>query len=161
MVELDRGQLTSWACPYDQYVERKQALLEAQERIELLNSVARQDMLNMSMAISGYAALLDEQLTTPRQKEYVAKIKRSARNIENQVKFTKEYLELGGNMPAWQNVPEALQRAIEASDLKDIHLEMEIDTLEVYADPLINRVFFILVDNISRHAKGATRILRG
>ena len=31
VVELDRGQLTSWACPYDQYVERKQALLEAQE----------------------------------------------------------------------------------------------------------------------------------
>ena len=31
IVELDRGQLTSWACPYDQYVERKQALLEAQE----------------------------------------------------------------------------------------------------------------------------------
>ena len=32
IVELDRGQLTSWACPYDQYVERKQALLEAQEQ---------------------------------------------------------------------------------------------------------------------------------
>jgi len=31
VVELDRGQLTSWGCPYDQYVERKQALLEAQE----------------------------------------------------------------------------------------------------------------------------------
>jgi ATP-binding cassette subfamily F protein uup len=31
VVELDRGQLTSWACTYDQYVERKQALLEAQE----------------------------------------------------------------------------------------------------------------------------------
>ncbi|MCX7008309.1 MAG: ATP-binding cassette domain-containing protein, partial [Kiritimatiellaeota bacterium] len=31
IVELDRGQLTSWACTYDQYVERKQALLEAQE----------------------------------------------------------------------------------------------------------------------------------
>jgi ATP-binding cassette subfamily F protein uup len=32
IVELDRGQLTSWACAYDQYVERKQALLEAQEQ---------------------------------------------------------------------------------------------------------------------------------
>ena len=32
IVELDRGQLTSWACPYDQYVERKQALLDAQEQ---------------------------------------------------------------------------------------------------------------------------------
>ncbi|TAN37703.1 MAG: ATP-binding cassette domain-containing protein [Verrucomicrobia bacterium] len=32
IVELDRGQLTSWACTYDQYVERKQALLEAQEQ---------------------------------------------------------------------------------------------------------------------------------
>ena len=31
IVELDRGQLTSWACSYDQYLERKQALLEAQE----------------------------------------------------------------------------------------------------------------------------------
>ncbi|MEI6795574.1 MAG: histidine kinase N-terminal 7TM domain-containing protein [Methanomassiliicoccales archaeon] len=134
------------------------ALMEAQERIELLNSVARQDMLNMSMAISGYAALLEEQLTTPRQKEYVAKIKRSARNIESQVKFTKEYLELGGNMPVWQNVPETLQRAAEASDLNDMRLELQITSLEVYADPLINRVLFILMDNVSRHAKGATYI---
>ena len=32
IVELDRGQLTSWDCPYDRYMERKQALLEAQDQ---------------------------------------------------------------------------------------------------------------------------------
>jgi signal transduction histidine kinase len=139
---------------------RKQelALAEAHDRIELLNSVARQDILNMSMAISGYASLLEEQVQTPKHKEYVAKIKRSARNIENQIKFTKEYLELGGNAPAWQSIPDMMQKAVEASDLKDLKLEMNIGQLEVYADPLLNRVFFILADNISRHAKSAKRI---
>jgi PAS domain S-box-containing protein len=134
------------------------ALAEAHDRIELLNSVARQDILNMSMAISGYASLLEEQVQSPKHKEYVAKIMRSARNIENQIKFTKEYLELGGNIPAWQSIPEMMQRAVEASDLKDLKLEMNIGQLEVYADPLLNRVFFILADNIARHAKGAKRI---
>ena len=32
IVELDRGQLTSWECTYDKYLERKQSLLEAEER---------------------------------------------------------------------------------------------------------------------------------
>jgi ATP-binding cassette subfamily F protein uup len=32
IVELDRGHLTSWDCSYDKYLERKQSLLEAEER---------------------------------------------------------------------------------------------------------------------------------
>jgi ABC transport system ATP-binding/permease protein len=32
IVELDRGQLTSWACDYDTYLERKVANLEAEEK---------------------------------------------------------------------------------------------------------------------------------
>jgi ATP-binding cassette subfamily F protein uup len=32
IVELDRGQLTSWACDYDTYLERKAADLEAEEK---------------------------------------------------------------------------------------------------------------------------------
>jgi ATP-binding cassette subfamily F protein uup len=32
IVELDRGQLTSWACDYDTYLERKAANLEAEEK---------------------------------------------------------------------------------------------------------------------------------
>ena len=30
IVELDRGRLANWDCPYDKYLERKQALLEAE-----------------------------------------------------------------------------------------------------------------------------------
>jgi PAS domain S-box-containing protein len=134
------------------------ALAAAHERIDLLNSVTRQDILNMSMAISGFAALLDEQVQGARQKEYVARIKRSALNIEGHVRFTKEYLELGGNMPSWQNVPELLRRAFEASDIKDLQLNVNLGRLEVFADPLISKVLFIIADNIARHAKGATRV---
>jgi len=32
IIELDRGQLTSWACDYDTYLERKGAALEAEEK---------------------------------------------------------------------------------------------------------------------------------
>ncbi len=32
IIELDRGQLTSWDCPYDQFLERKAAMLEAEEK---------------------------------------------------------------------------------------------------------------------------------
>jgi ATP-binding cassette subfamily F protein uup len=32
IVELDRGQMTSWTCGYDKFLERKQTLLEAEEK---------------------------------------------------------------------------------------------------------------------------------
>lgn len=32
IVELDRGQMTSWVCGYDKFLERKQVLLEAEEK---------------------------------------------------------------------------------------------------------------------------------
>lgn len=32
IIELDRGTVTSWACGYDAYLERKQAVLEAEEK---------------------------------------------------------------------------------------------------------------------------------
>jgi len=31
-VELDRGRLTSWACDYDTFLERRDAALEAEEK---------------------------------------------------------------------------------------------------------------------------------
>ncbi len=36
IVELDRGQLTSWSCDYETYLVRKQAVLEAEERNQAL-----------------------------------------------------------------------------------------------------------------------------
>jgi signal transduction histidine kinase len=44
-----------------------------------------------------------------------------------------------------------MKRAAEAFDLKDIHLQVEVGGMAVLADPLLEKVFYNLVENSLRH----------
>jgi signal transduction histidine kinase len=46
-------------------------------------------------------------------------------------------------------------------DFSSIHRTVHLDNLEIYADSLLERVFFTFADNVLRHAKTATQVTIG
>ncbi len=122
------------------------------KKLNLLSSITRHDILNQLLALKGYLELSGDILNEPMKlAEYIAKEQNIANTIEDQIQFTKDYQNLGVAAPAWQKVRESVEKAKQSLPLREIAVETDSPPLEVYADPLLMRVFYNLIDNALRY----------
>ncbi len=134
--------------------ERKrseQAMQKVNEKLNLLHSVTRHDILNTLTALLLYVELLKEDEKDPAMQETIEKVGTLAETIRRQIEFTRMYQDIGVHSPQWQSVAEVFQRAVNAADVGDLTINNEITDLEIYADPLLENVFSNLLDNSGRH----------
>lgn len=60
--------------------------------------------------------------------------------------------------PAWQNVHEAFFAACTHVDIKKIRVQSDAEGYEIYADPLLEHVFYNLVENAILHGHHVSMI---
>lgn len=118
----------------------KKALERANAKLMFLNNITRYDMLN---ELTMLHRDLENAAVTPE----ISKVNDAIGRIRRQIKFTKEYQDIGAIPPSWQNVADAIMRAKVGVDLGHINFEMDIHDVEVYADPLLEKVFYYLLSN--------------
>ncbi|WP_255331313.1 PAS domain S-box protein [Methanocalculus taiwanensis] len=134
--------------------QEERALQRANKKLQILSSVTRHDIQNKIMAIDGYIWLKREQ-EGEQQDTFLDDIEKAVKSIERQIEFTREYESLGVQSPTWLPFT-ALIKAVDDGELPIIrHL---CDELIVFADPMIQKVFFNLMENTIRHAEGASRV---
>ncbi len=141
--------------------ERKQvekALKEANESLNLLSSITRHDVLNQLMVIRGYSDLVRAALKDQKLLDYMDKVERATRNIRQQIIFTRDFQKLGTVEPTWQSVEDLLDKSITAMEADNIEVSLDLGGLELYADPMLEKVFYNLIDNTLRHSEKATRV---
>jgi signal transduction histidine kinase len=78
--------------------------------------------------------------------------------IQKQIRFARDYENLGVSSPRWYMIDATIIRAVNGFDLGSIHLEKDVGDLEVYADVLLEKVFYNIVDNALRHGQKVTKI---
>jgi signal transduction histidine kinase len=79
--------------------------------------------------------------------------------IHQQIACTKEYQEMGVHPPRWLKVSDILLTVRMNVNLGQIQLAADIPRdLEIFCDPVIEKVFVHLVQNSVRHGKTATMI---
>jgi PAS domain S-box-containing protein len=144
--------------------ERKQAedaLRQANKQLNLLSSITRHDILNQLMALKGYIELsrdyLDDKKTLG---DFLEKEEKSARTIEDQITFTKNYQELGAAAPEWQSVNASIKKAVAGLPMRAVHVKPDPADPEVYADPLFEKVFYNLIDNALRYGGDQMKTIR-
>jgi PAS domain S-box-containing protein len=144
--------------------ERKKAeesFQKVTKKLSLLNSVTFNDIRNAVFSLNGYLALENEDTgTTPRQK-YREQEEDSIRKISDALNFAKDYQDLGASPPRWQNVQQSFLLGISHLDFSSVQRSVQLENLEIYADPLLERVFLTFADNIIKHAKGASQVSVG
>jgi len=75
------------------------------------------------------------------------------------LKFTKEYDKIGVNAPIWQDTRTLVDIAAKQAPLGKVLVKNELPAgAEVYADPLIAKVFYNLMDNAVRYGGKITTI---
>jgi signal transduction histidine kinase len=138
--------------------ERKRvedALRQANRQLSLLSDVTRHDILNMISVIFGYLDVAEEESNSPVMGECLRKIYHSIRTIQSEIEFTRLYQNLGTSEPAWMNVKKLLPyRQVP----QDVIFIAEIPDISINADPMLEKVFYNLLDNSIRHGKHVTRI---
>jgi signal transduction histidine kinase len=134
------------------------AFAVANKKLNLLSGITRHDIRNQLMAQLMYLDLIDAKETDPELRGYVVKEQGIAQTILRQIEFTKNYEDIGVNAPLWQNVRMLAENLRARLPPGEIALETRLDALEIYADPLLEKVFQNLVDNSLRHGERVRHI---
>ncbi|ACL15650.1 PAS domain S-box protein [Methanosphaerula palustris] len=134
------------------------ALAQANQKLNLLNSVTRHDIQNQLTVISGYFEIMQTEITDPVLLGYLHRQQHAAELINHQIEFTKAYQNLGAEAPTWRNATEVLSAAIVSLDLEGIDAYVDLQGLEIFADPMLEKVFYNLLENGIRHGETITSI---
>jgi signal transduction histidine kinase len=135
------------------------ALASSNSKLNVLCEVTRHDILNRITVIRGYGELLKNKTTDrPQSGEYLNRMLDSTVAIEHIINFTKEYEKVGGASPEWQNVGHVFHKARALCAEQGVEYLVDTGRLEIYADPMMERLFYILLDNTNRHGGHVTKV---
>jgi len=137
------------------------ALQMANRKLNLLSSITRHDIMNQIQALNFYIELCKEDLNRPDTiKNYIDKEEIISEAITHQINFTKDYEDIGVRSAAWQNIEEIIEKSRASLPLRNIRMELSCPGLEVFADPLLEKVFYNLIDNSLRYGGDKLTVIR-
>lgn len=132
------------------------AVREANKKLNLLNSITRHDVANQLTAMRGYVELAAMKKPDPAVLDFLAKIGQTADTIERQIAFTRAYQELGIHAPVWFDLETVIRKSENAA--VPVRFSGTCRSVSILADPMLERVFFNIMDNAIRHGKRVTGI---
>jgi PAS domain S-box-containing protein len=134
----------------------EQTLRKAKRQVNLLNTITRHDILNQISVIQAFLALAEKKTSGPEQVEYIRKLKSAAETVQDQIEFTRIYEDIGAHDPLWQDVAAVLAQ----QPVPDgITLTTDLLPVEIFADLMLGKVFFNLLDNAVRHGGSVSTVL--
>ncbi len=141
--------------------ERKRAetaLQLALKKLNMLSSITRHDIQNQLMAMRAYLGFIKEKITDPGLLGFISKEETAIEAISRQIEFTRHYENIGVHAPQWQDISAIIRTSASQLSTDTISLEITCSGVEVFADPLIGKVFYNLIENSFRHGGSITRI---
>jgi PAS domain S-box-containing protein len=137
----------------------EEALRQANKKLNLLSGITRHDINNQLSVLRSYFTILEEDQPDIRNTEYFPRIESAAQRISAMIRFTKEYEQIGVNAPVWQDARSIIDAAAKEAPAGPVMIINDIPAgTDVFADPLIVRVFYNLVDNAVRYGGKITTI---
>jgi K+-sensing histidine kinase KdpD len=136
----------------------KDALEMAIKKLNMLSSITRHDILNQIMGLRTFLELSREDLKNTRFADFIEKEDQAAEAIQRQIEFTKYYQDIGVNAAKWQDAAEVIHTAVTQLNPQSVDVEEGVAGFEIFADPLIVKVFFNLMENSLRHGEHVTEV---
>ncbi len=155
---LDRnGNVVASLVSFLDVTERKRAemsLREIHKKVALLSRITRHDIANQLIILQGFAQIAMETVTDRDVMALLEKIDHAASMIARQIEFTRSYQDIGRHEPTWFS----LGAIIDKLQPLEVPLISTCSDAEIYADPMIEKVFSNLFDNSMRHGGHVTAI---
>lgn len=120
-------------------------------KMDLLFSITRSDVLDQLSVIMRSLERAQLFSTHESVQTFFDKTTLSVEAIRNQIAFMRSLQELGILSPKWQSVAETFDSAIRLLPTNTVITRAGADGIRIYADPLLPRIFYNLIDNSLRH----------
>ncbi len=131
----------------------------ANRKLSLMIDVTYQDIQNKVTALRGYVSISKGRT---RENDLIPLFDREEAALEaihHIIENTKEYQQMGAKKLRWNPVGEMIRaQAALVSGKPEGIVTIDLAGLEILSDPLIERVFYTLIDNAVKHGKTITRI---
>jgi len=136
----------------------EKSLATLNQKLNMMNSVTRHDVLNNITGLLGLVDMLGEITTDSNAQVLISEIRNLITAIKDQIIFTKDYQSLGVKAPQWQSLCHDIRYAATTIGRDNVQVKMPESDAEIYADPFFGRVFYNLIDNSNRHG-GSVRFI--
>ncbi|MDP2796635.1 MAG: PAS domain S-box protein [Methanoregula sp.] len=142
--------------------ERKraeEAFRQANVKLNLLSGITRHDIKNQLLILDGFLDILRMNIPDSSLDKHFSRITKASSSISAMIEFTGEYEKIGVIAPAWQDCRTLVNTAAGKAALGTVRLKNDFPAgIEIFADPLIVKVFYNLMDNASRYGAKITTI---
>jgi PAS domain S-box-containing protein len=138
------------------YVE--DAIEIANKKLNLMNQITRHDILNTITGLLGCVDMAKATHSQTEQEALLNDIRDLTRVIQRHIAFTREYQEVGVHMPQWQNVNDLIMKVLQNFEKTGFGFSVAVNKTEIYADPLLEKVFYNLLDNAIRYGETITTV---
>ncbi|MCK9591507.1 MAG: ATP-binding protein [Methanoregula sp.] len=120
-------------------------------KIDLLFSITRRDILDQLSVIMNYLERAQLKTSQEAMQTFFDKTLESVESIRNQMAFVSSLQAIGITTPTWQSVIKSFWSAVTVLPSRNVDIRVEMDDIELYADPLLPRIFFNLLANSLQH----------
>lgn len=134
------------------------ALSQANKKLNLLSSITRHDILNKLTGLLGFIELMKSDYPDPQIQKILKTQEEIIWSITLHINFAKDYQNIGIESPRWFDLQSVIAGAVATLPLQGVSVEIGTKDLYVYADPMIEKVFYNLIENALRHGDHVTRI---
>ena len=141
-----------------QLAESREAFRIANKKLNLLSSITRHDIRNQLMGLMAFIELSKEKCTDAEKQHFIEREDAAAQAILRQIEFTKNYQDIGVHAPLWQDAGVQVKALATLMPPGGIEVSVAVGGLEIYADPLLEKVFGNLIDNSLRHGERVRHI---
>jgi PAS domain S-box-containing protein len=121
-------------------------------KLNLVNDITSHDILNQLTVLNSLLNLAEDQSKETVTKEYLQKGGGVIETIHAQILFARDYQKIGVESPQWQNISQTIQKARLLLKLQPVAIDDSCGEWEICADPLLEKVFYNLIENAVRYS---------
>jgi signal transduction histidine kinase len=143
----------------DQRRKIEAALATANQKLNLLSEITRHDISNRVFSLLVDLDQAKEYAEDVELRKTLERLEMTAMSIQDQIAFTRDYQEIGAQVPAWHPVAALVKNSADQLDLGKVQIDIRMGDVEIFADTMIRKVFYNLIDNALRHGDHVTHIL--
>jgi len=131
---------------------------DAHRKLQLMTNITRDDIRNQLTIIEGYLELAESREEEVSIEDAMERIRQASRRIGGIIEFTRDFQKIGMMDHKWLDLLSVVEGSRHLMDLRGIKVLVEIPDIEIYAEPLIERVFSVLIDNAILHGEDVSTI---
>ncbi|MFA4861846.1 transporter substrate-binding domain-containing protein [Methanoregula sp.] len=161
LIRLDADRVLGIVQDVTERKRMQKALQLARSKMGLLNLITFQDIQAGIFSLAAYVELMKKEAVPDDQAAYLEKMSVLLKRLSGSLKFAQDYQDLGITPPRWQNVQQVFLFAISHLDFLEIGRKGSLDGVEIYADPLLERAFFSMMESLLVLGAPVTEITLG